>query len=162
MENLMLKIVCLVYKTLHYVANRCSNLQLLSWWNYAQCKPADTYKCRYVVKLLLNCSKLKCNAIKYDTEVTDVRCNFCDNEETLSHILFQCHYNQMCRASYWERVDRQCPQQLKEHLQNISAEDKCSFTITCLCNGYTPKWINMFYAILNFIYYICVKNMLTQ
>ena len=58
-QNQKFAMICKISKTLLHLSNSMNKSTLIAWWKYVQLKPGDTYKCRIIMRLLLDCHKLK-------------------------------------------------------------------------------------------------------
>ena len=155
MENRKLKLMCTICKSLNYMKDRVVSVQLLSWWSYVQLKPQDAYKCRVIIRLLLDCHNLKSCQLRYKREgVTNALCAYCNHGqiETISHVLFSCQALSDLRQLYWNRVLENCPHRLVQEMNLMNLEQKTALLLSCFNNTFIDEWIPLYNAVVNFIY----------
>jgi hypothetical protein len=156
-ENKQWKIRSTMYKTLQRIRVGMPNLEMLAWWHYVQINPSETWKCRTVLRLLLDCNDLRECQFRYHKEgVLDPYCHHCDerNIEDVTHVLFECSESSTVRLELWNTVLACCPASLIPQLQQLSAIEKTTFVLTAFNNSFVTEWMSLYKAIVSYIHKI--------
>ena len=154
-ENEQWRLRATMYSTLQTVCNVMPQINMISWWLYAQNNPSDTRKCRTVVKLLLKCHQLKaCRYLYKEKGTADPFCEACDDRlvEDAKHVLFECKGNSRKRLPLWQSILNCCPDQLSRELRQMPIDDRVVFLLSGLGNSFIPEWSNLYNAIAKFVH----------
>ena len=147
-------ISCTLNKTLSLVSVN-NQPGILAWWHYIQKNTNELYKCRAVIRLYLDCHKLKTCRLRYKCEnVTSDKCEFCPLacRETAQHILFECTGNKDQRDLLWQECVQLCPLNLHYEIMSMSISKRTSFVLSCFNNTLVSEWMPLYEGILNYVY----------
>ena len=142
-------------KSLLYIKGNIANVKLSSWWHYAQCKPQDMYKCRVILRLLLDCHNLNTCQMRYKKkDIVTPACHLCNTgqAQNVSHVMFGCEAIQDLRLACWSKVQENLPRGLLQEINVMNNEQKAALLITGLNNSFTIEWLPLYDALANFIY----------
>ena len=154
-QNQRFSIVCKLSKTLSLIGTPVVSKTCLSWWKYVQSKPHSLFKCRTLIRLLLDCHELNSCKVKYKgSNVNSSMCNYCQKSsiEDVQHVLFECTAKEPKHDQLWSKVLKTCPSKLEKELMMMNSHDKTAFLLTGLNNSYMEEWVNIFEAVLDFVY----------
>ena len=154
-QNERMNIVCSVNKTLSLFEIPVRSNAILAWWSLAHQRPDLFKRCRIIVRLLLDCHKLKCCRVRYhEPDVVDSICELCTLHcsETVAHILFECPGNVDRREVLWNEIAKECPEKLLKEMGCMNSVKKTSFLLTGLNNTFIVEWTSLFEKIVQFIY----------
>ena len=163
METKMWNASKCLYPSLRIVGSAVTKLNCSSWWQYAQSNPGSVRKCRNVVKLLLDCSRLQCCLFRYK-EADNPYCNICEGRyiEDAAHVLFQCPGNQTRRTELWRDICVNCPPMLLDEIKSMSVDKRVSFILSGLNNSFVPEWQSLFGPCLHFINSLYIERVHTN
>ena len=161
MENRNWQIKSTLYTTLAVIKNVLPQIEIISWWRHAQENPAETKKCRSVMKLLLDCHQLKSCRYRHNEGASDPFCDYCQCRviENPSHVLFECDGNADIRKDLWDKVIVCCPDALAQQMQTMTVNDKAGFILTGLGNSYIPEWTTLFKQLANYIHKLYITRL---
>ena len=121
---------------------RCDQGKCLSqWWVHCSHDPSFTVKCCFIVKLLLQVSRLYIR-----------RCKLCAERSSICHILFECHSLNIDSRLLWLNI--RFPDGLRKSLEAYSNEDKTCFILNAFYIKYTLEWKDSYDDVINYVYYV--------
>jgi len=128
---------------------------MLAWWHYIQVKPGDMFKCRTIIRLILDCHGLKTCQLRYKQEgISNPLCEFCDINapETIEHLLFECNFNVNTRQAGWEMLRQQCLPKLLDEMDRMNNSQKAKFILSGFGNGFVLECVNLYEVAATFVY----------
>jgi len=130
-----------LYKSLLYIRN--TSCYMSPWWYIAHMFPTKSKQSRLIIQLMLN---------RYRHIHTF--CHYCDVQVNINihHILFDCSYFSQLRQALWCYVEEAGPPILVQHLNNMSAVEKCSFILSGFNTNYIVEWKDLYLSLSDYIY----------
>ena len=138
------KITCQLYTSIRmYNTQHMTCKQRLSWWNIAYEFPECTYKCRMIIRLLLNVFRL-------GKEMCHLCCQYKRN--SVNHIIFECDFVKDIRTEYWDIVRESCPRPLYEDMLNMTSDKRCAFILSGFNGPFICEWYELYQNMMDFVY----------
>ena len=149
-----------LFTSLNIIHKSMTPSNISSWWLFVQHNPTFMWKCVNIMKLSLGVHMLNSVLFKHRGNVIHSPvCQLCDSyeNETVSHLLFQCSVFHVTRVTLWASVKSSCPSlKLHEFLMSKSDTETTKLLLTGLNNWYVKEWSEFFKAITN------ISNMYQQ
>jgi len=142
------KITSKLYKSMEMVSiNNRSRYNFLGWIYLMHTVVKCSHYCRYIIRLLLNTYRL---GRKF--------CSLCDDfrMDSIEHILFECNNEAIVREQMWNDVLQQCPGNLANELNAMSALCRTKFKLNAFYCPYVAEWQELYISVAKFIYTIYI------
>ena len=160
-QNQKLSIICTLNKTLYLFSTPIESNSMLAWWHFVQLKPSALFKCRIIMRLLLDCHNLKSCMVRHKgNEISNDLCEQCSlgTAENIQHILFECTRNDVQRKKLWFSVLNACPKALANDIERMDVKQKTAFLLTGLGNNFVKEWMYIYDQILDFVYSLYIDR----
>ena len=116
---------------------------MISWWYLAHMDPVEIYKCRKVIRLLLNTCRIGRES-----------CSLCmdGTSNNICHILFSCNSLATQRAMLWDQIRSAGPDLLVSQMEGLPTGEKTMFILNGLNCQLIKEWLPLYKALVDFIF----------